>query len=483
MKKLSKLIIKSFLGPFALTFVLILFILLMQFVWKYLDDLMGKGLEWTIIAELLIFQSTNLVALALPLSILLSSIMTFGNLAENYELVALKSSGLSLLRIMRPLIVLIIVIAIGAFFFSNRVTPYANLKSKSLLHDIVYHKPLMDVKEGVFYNGMAGFSIRINQKNEKTGELGDILIYDHRLPEMGNARVIRAKKGKMRKTISGRYLIMDLYDGISYDEQSAPTQKNSPKSSPHLTTTFDQMELRIDVSSLQFQESDEEKWTNNIPMQDMSQLSTTADSLKAQVQRRADNLVKYTTKAYHLTRDSLDGTIQERVPIVTYLDSLPLETALRAHRIAYNMANNSSSYLQTAHNDMKNRKVYINKHWNEWHRKLTLSLACVLLFFIGGPLGAIIKKGGLGMPVVFSIVFFLIFHITSISGEKMVNSGSLEPYQGMWLSSLVLLPFALFLTYKAANDSQLFDSSAYGKWFSKFKRGKKGLDEDSPTVS
>ncbi|NND95403.1 MAG: YjgP/YjgQ family permease [Flavobacteriales bacterium] len=482
MKKLSKLIIKSFLGPFALTFILILFILLMQFVWKYLDDLMGKGLDWTIIAELLIFQSTNLVALALPLSILLSSIMTFGNLAENYELVALKSAGLSLFKIMRPLIILIFLIAIGAFFFSNRVTPFANLKSKSLLHDIVYHKPLMDVKEGVFYNGMAGFSIRINQKDEETDQLKDILIYDHRLPESGNARVIRAKEGEMKKTISGRYLILDLYDGVSYDEQSTAATRKKDKSTPHLTTEFDQMELRIDVSGLQFQESDEEKWTNNIPMQDMSQLSTTADSLAAQVQRRMDNLNKYMTKAFHITRDSVVQNNIESKSIYAYLDSLSLENQLRAFRISYNMSNNSKSYLTTAASDMSHRSRFINKHWNEWHRKLTLSFACILLFFIGGPLGAIIKKGGLGLPVVFSIVFFLIFHITSISGEKMVNSGTLEPFQGMWLSSLVLLPFAVFLTYKAANDSQLFDWSAYEKAISKFKKGRITKHADSSAM-
>ncbi len=483
MKKLSILIIRSFLGPFALTFILILFILLMQFVWKYLDDLMGKGLDWTVIAELLLFQSTNLVSLALPLSILLSSIMTFGNLAENYELVALKSSGLSLMKIMRPLIILIGFISLGAFFFSNNVTPYANLKSKSLLHDIVYHKPLMEVKEGVFYNGMAGFSLRIGRKDQETDSLYDVLIYDHRLPERGSATVIRAKNGMMSKTISGRYLILNLFDGVSYDEQSGKVDRKQFKKTPHLTTLFDQMELRIDVSSLQFKESDEEKWTNNIPMQDMSQLSETADSLRVLLDRRIDGLDKYMLKAFQLTRDSMDRSITDEKGINVYLDSLSFESQGRAARIAYNMANNSSSYLKTAFSDIGHRDRFINRHWNEWHRKLTLSVACIILFFIGGPLGAIIKKGGLGLPVIFSIVFFLIFHISSISGEKMVNSGTLLPVEGMWMSSTILIPFAVFLSYKAARDSALFDRSAYEKLFSRLKRGKKGKHENPPALS
>ncbi len=483
MKKLDRLIIRSFIGPFVLTFVLILFILLMQFVWKYLDDLMGKGLDWTIIAELLIFQSTNLVPLALPLAILLSSIMTLGDLAENYELVALKSSGLSLFKIIRPLVVFIFAISVGAFFFSNNVTPYANLKSKSMLHDIIYHKPLLEVKEGVFYNGMAGFSMRIGKKDTKSDRLYDIMIYDHRIPDKGAATVIRAKEGVMGKTISGRYLVLTLFDGVSYDDQTGPPERKKQRVTPHLRTTFEEMELRIDVSSLAFNESDEERWTNNIPMQNMGQLSSTADSLAQQILTREDNVQRYMTKAFFLTRDSAEVETKGARSIMQYIDSLGLDKRGRAVRVAYNMANNSGSYLISANKDIENRIRFIDRHWNEWHRKLTLSFACVLLFFIGAPLGAIIKKGGLGLPVIFSIIFFLIFHISSISGEKLVKSGSWKPYQGMWLSTLILLPFALFLTNRAANDSALFDRSAYEKFFSRFRKKKLTEHEDLTDLS
>ena len=461
MRKLSKLVITTFLGPFLLTFILILFILLMQFVWKYLDDLMGKGLDMNIIFELLLFQSTNLVQLALPLAVLLSSIMTFGNLAENYELVALKSSGLSLLRIMRPLIVLIFIISIGAFFFSNHVTPYANLKSRSLLYDIVHQKPLLEVKESVFYNGLEGYSIRVGKKDLKADVMYDILIYDHRDAEKGNATVIRAKSGKMDKTLSGRYMLFRLFDGYSYDEQGAV--KRSDPSMPFVKSEFKEMVLRLDLSSFEFKESDEEQWTNNIPMQNLSQLSTTADSLTAQVARRKTAIQAYLKKNIYLTRDSLKTDISQVSDLQYAIDSLSQKQKERLYRISYNMVNNSSAYLKTAEEDLNNRRIFINKHWNEWHRKFTLSFACIVLFFIGAPLGAIIKKGGLGLPVVFSIIFFLIFHISSITGEKMSNSGTLEPFEGMWLSTSILTPIAVFLTYKAVNDSALFDRGTYDK--------------------
>jgi len=453
----------------------------MQFVWKYIDDLMGKGLDWTIIAELLIFQSTNLVAMALPLALLLGSIMTFGTLAENYELVALKSSGLSLMRIMRPLLIFVIFISIGAFFFGNLVTPYANLKSKSLLHDIVYHKPLMEVKEGVFFNGMAGFSMRIGRKDPETERLYDVLIYDHRIPEKGNSTVIRAKEGEMDRTASGRYLVFKLYDGVSYDDQSKNVGRVKKKETPHLSTRFDAMELRIDVSKLQFTESDEERWTNNIPMQNMWQLRSTADSLKEMASQRRATLDGYMKRTYHLTRDSIESSLVA-VDLSTYLDSLSLEKQGRVYRVAYNTSTNAASYLAASEQDIDNRKMYIKYHWNEWHRKVVLPVTCILLFFIGAPLGAIIKKGGLGMPVLFALLFFIIFHISSITGEKMVKSGSLEPYEGMWIGSVILLPFALFLTIKAAKDSQLFDRSAYTKLINKFFGKKKEPDHADTTA-
>ena len=451
MKRLSQLVIRTFIGPFFLTFILILFILLMQFVWKYLDDLMGKGLEWHIVAELLIFQSTNLVPLALPLSILLASIMTFGNLAEHFELVALKSSGNSLLRVMRPLTMLVMLLSVGAFFFSNRVVPYANLKARSLLYDIVQQKPMLELNEGVFYNGMEGFRIRVGEKDKERDLMRDILIYDHRNKAKGNATVIRAKEGRMSKTPSGRFMILELVDGVSYDEQGLDTKRDP--SAPHVRSHFARMDMRFDLSSFEFKESDEEKWTNNIPMQDMSQLRTTADSLKVLVNKRKKGIEDYVQKVLTITRDSL--TI-DSIPVcdVGYeLSAMDDGSRNRVFKVAYNMANNTQSYLKSAQKDLVNRRNFVNRHWNEWHRKLTLSAACLVLFFIGAPLGGIIKKGGLGMPVLFSILFFLIFHVSSITGEKMAKTGALDPWEGMWLSTGILLPIALLLTYRANTDT------------------------------
>lgn len=480
MKKLSILVLKSFLGPFFLTFFLILFILLMQFVWKYLDDLIGKGLDWDIIAELLIFQSTNLVSMALPLAILLSSIMTFGNLAENYELVALKSSGLSLFKIMKPLMILMVFISFGAFLFSDYVTPYANLKSKSMLYDIVHQKPLMELKDGVFYSDLEGFSMRVGRKDVETDRMYDVLIYDHRDPANSNGTVIRAKEGVMDKTESGRYMLFYLYDGVSYTEQKGKQKRVNAM--PHLASKFDTMLLRMDLSSLQFTETDEDRWTNNIPMQNSSQLRATADSLRIRIDERKANISKYLRKNIYLLSDSLNTDSVYYADIHQLVDSLPLSQQSRVSRVAYNIANNAKTYLYTSDIDIQNRTKYISKHWNEWHRKFTLSFACLLLFFIGAPLGAIIKKGGLGMPVLFSIIFFLIFHITSISGEKMSTTGVLTPLTGMWMSTLILLPFSVFLTYKAAKDSNLFDSTSYKKFWNRLFR-RQETDESITTVS
>jgi len=434
----------------------------MQFVWKYIDDFMGKGLDYWVIAELLLYASANLVSLALPLAVLLSSIMTFGGMAEHYELVAMKSSGLSLIRIMLPLIIFIVLLSGGAFYFNNTISPLANLKFKSLLWDVTHTKPSLELKEGVFYNGIDGYSIRVSEKERESNLLHDLLIYQHDKKNPGNRHVIRAKKGEMLKTEDGRYLSIHLMDGVSYDELGAFQDKDHPM----IKSAFKEDYIMMDLSGFAMQRTDEDLWKNHIKMLSMEQLSASIDSLQIQKDNRKTDFLNYMDGTINLadsTANKLSDTeIEPRdTVLVSNFEDLSTPEQRRVVNVAINITRNAKNYMNRTAFEMENRQEYINKHKIEWHRKLTLSFACLVLFFIGAPLGAIIKKGGLGLPVIFSVLFFLIFHITSISGEKLIESGKLEPFTGMWLSSMVLLPIALFLTYKAVKDAALFDRDTY----------------------
>jgi lipopolysaccharide export system permease protein len=438
----------------------------MQFTWKYIDDFMGKGLETSLIVELFIYVSANLVTMALPLAVLLGSIMTFGNLAENYELVAMKSSGLSLFKIMSPLIILIFIIALGAFYFSNNITPVANLKFKSLLWDITQAKPTLELKDGVFYNGLDGYSIRVSKVDKKNQVLNDVLIYDHKIPEKGNRTVVRAKKGIMQQTADQRYLILNLFNGVTYDE-SIETGKQ--KSYPLIKNKFEKDVIAIDLSGFMMKRTDEGLWKNHMQMMSINQLSEAIDSLNKQMEKRESEYQNYLSR-------NIDATYKKSNKAKPYLLNIPNQFALkdtaskiRTINMAMNSARNAKSYISSSVNEIETSNLYIAKHKNEWHLKLTLSFACIILFFIGAPLGAIIKKGGLGLPVVFSVAFFLIFHIANISGQKMSATGVLEPFYGMWLSSMILFPISIFLTYKAAKDASLFDMEAYMKFWNKLK--------------
>jgi lipopolysaccharide export system permease protein len=456
LKKLHLLLLRSYLGPFVLTFFIVLFIFLMQFVWKYIDDFVGKGLEPLVIAELLFYASANLVPMSLPLAVLLSSIMTMGNLAEQYELVAMKSSGLSLFKILAPLIIFIGLLGAGAFYFNNTISPFANLKFKSLLWDVTRKKPSMELKEGVFYNGIEGYSIRVMKKNKESNALYDVLIYQHDKQSPGNRRVIRAKEGEMIKSPNGQNLMLHLKDGVSYDEiVSADTE-----AVPHTKNEFSEDFITMDLSGFDLQRSDEDLWKSHMKMLSMVQLREAIDSLQLQSGQRAREVKKYMDRSLSLNDTLKDINGADTLAIPSFAD-MPIIDKRQAVNVAMNMTRNAKNYMSRTKEELAGRSEYISKHKIEWHRKLTLSLAVVLLFFIGAPLGAIIKKGGLGMPVIFSVVFFLIYHISSITGEKMVETGKLSPFEGMWLSSLILLPIAVFLTYKAAKDAALFDWDVY----------------------
>ncbi len=479
MKKLHLFVVKSFIGPFVLTFFIALFVLLMQFVWKYIDDLVGKGLEWTIIAELLMYAAMTLVPMALPLALLLASLMTFGNLGENYELVAIKSLGISLQRIMSPLIVLTIAISIGAFYFANYALPYANLKTGALLYDISHQRPELSLKVGVFNNNIEGFNIRINSKNRKTDMFYNIMIYDHK-QSRGNTNVTLADSGTIKVTKDKRYMVITLYNGTRYeevDENQLKMQKEGKKF-PYRRDKFQKQSSTIELSGFKFNRTDEDLFRNNFQMLNIKQLVKAEDSLN-----QVYNQVKRDFASFHINSNYFKADLQK----VNYLDTamrkilvdkavvksdvlLDIDTiyksksALNKKRsldVAANYARYAQKNISNTKMDMIGRMKWIKRHQIEWHRKFALSFACFIFFFIGAPLGAIIRKGGLGMPVVISVVFFIAYYVISLTGEKFVREDMIPAYMGIWFSSFVLFPLGMFLTYKATHDSVILDIDTY----------------------
>lgn len=431
--------------------------------------MMGKGLELSVIMELLLYASANLVNICLPLAVLLSSIMTFGNLAENFELVALKSAGISLIRIMSPLIVFVCFITLGAFYFANNIAPVATLKFKSLLYDITQAKPGIELKDGIFYNGIEGYSIRVGHNNRETGKLSDMLIYDHSKASKGNKTVIRAKEGRMEQTNDKRFLILTLKDGYAYDESNSSDNQDS--NFPLMRNHFEKDVLRIDVSGFMLQRSDEDQWKNHMQMLTMGQIDESIDSLKSLFAKRIVDYDKYLNRTTRIRTDTVQET-SDVVPL-PYFSDLNTSRKRQTVVVAKNIAQNNLNYVIGAKKEFAARSSYITKHHNEWHRKLTLPAACLVFFFIGAPLGALIKKGGIGLPVVVSVLFFLLFHITSITGEKMAKTGVMDSFSGMWLSTFILLPISVFLTLRASKDAALFVPGGFDRIFSRFRPRKK----------
>ncbi len=455
-----------------MTFFISLFLLLMQFLWKYIDDLVGKGLEWTVIAQLMAYASTSIVPMALPLAILLSSIMTFGNLGENYELVALKSSGISLQKIMFPLIIFTIFISISAFYFSNNVMPYTNLKFHAILHDVRNQRPALAIKEGVFYNGINGYSIRIGKKNKKRNMLYHLMIYDH-TKKNGNTNVVVADSGMMFMINKDQYLVLKLYHGYKYEEIFEKERTRNTRTYPFQRDRFDEETITFILDGFGFKRSDESLWKDNFQMLDIKQLDYFIDSLSTAYNKRKNefenNIIKYHyfKRKINNSDSSLTDSINNINTNFKYINidsafaKIPIDKQKLIVEMALTYARSSKAYISTTANDLDYRYEWKNRYFIEWHRKFTLSISCFILFFIGAPLGAIIRKGGLGMPVVISVLFFILYYIISITGEKFSREGVLPPFEGMWLSSVILLPLGIFLTYKATTDSVILNIDTY----------------------
>ncbi|MGV3547012.1 MAG: LptF/LptG family permease [Pedobacter sp.] len=464
MKKIHLLLIKAFLRPFAVTFFIVMFILLMFFLFKYVDDLIGKGFEWYVIAELMMYASASNVAMALPLAILLSSIMTFGNLGENYELVAIKSAGVSLRKAMQPLLVLIMCLALGSFFFSDYMLPKANLKYGSLLWDVRNKKLSFLIKPGVFNNSIPGYSMRVERKGEGAiDSLYGIMIYDHNGGN-GIPQIIMAQKGKMSKTSDGNYMVLNLVNGVRYQEAPSNNGGYNPRQS--LTRMrFKQTEVKFDFSSFKdMTRTQEENFKNNAPMLNRKELLHRRDSLTKDLDS-VGRALQTSAQYYFKQSGYVKGYTKVKTPPKTIKGSvltvIPEDLRVQALQGAYDQVDALKQTIKGQLAEYEFRSKEILKAKIEYQRKYTLAVSCLLLFFIGAPLGAIIRKGGLGLPVVIAVIFFLFYHIISTVSEKSAKEGSLDPVVGMWMAIFILTPVGIFLTYKATVDSALFDIDYY----------------------
>ena len=483
MKRLHWYVIKSFLGPFFMTFFIVVFILLLQFLWKYVDDLVGKGLEIKVLGEMLFYASFGLLPFAFPLAMLLASIMTFGSLGENYELVAMKSSGISLFRIMKPLIVIAIFVTFIAFYFSNNILPYTNLKFTTLMYSVKKQRPELILQQGIFTNEMDGYNIKVGRKSNKSNMLYDLLIYDH-TRNRANESVTVADSGYLRITDDKRYMVLNLYSGVNYSEEKSKNRKDRDKH-PFRRDKFDEQTIRVRVKDFEFDRRDEDIFKNSYRMLNISQLVIMKDSLDIEYYKKLRNYIlqininsSLSRKVFKLT--ALNDTLKHKNELEAdstfnfdeYFGGIDKWVKAEITESALKKARDNTQNLILYQRQLYERKKNINKHDMEKHRKFTLSIAVLIFFFIGAPLGAIIRKGGLGMPVVVSIMLFIAYYILSMTGEKSAREEVWQMVSGMWFSSFIFFPIGVWLSYKAGTDSAIMTAETYTKFFNKIGIGK-----------
>ncbi|MFT5778311.1 MAG: lipopolysaccharide export system permease protein [Crocinitomicaceae bacterium] len=462
-----------------------MFILVMQFFWKYIDDLMGKGLSISVILELLFYVSASLIPLALPLAILLSSIMTLGNLAEHNELTALKSSGMSLYRIIRPLTFIVIIIAVCTFYFANFVIPVANLKWHSLIFDIQQTKISSILTPGTYSDELDGYSIKIDEGTDDTFK--GILIHDHTNP--GILKSVRAKSGKVYKSENGKFLFFDLTEGSVMEELSPQTPHFTPdgevhgvpNTRPSQRSSFDKATYKIDLSGFNLNRSDEDMFKDKHEMLNVFQISYTLDSIRKDSEGVIENFLKklksdhayFSSYNHHETVKNLnlDSTMTPKArDSLIIFDHLSANEKIGAIKVAQTKLRNANVNLSSQVDFLLNMERDRNKYLIEFHRKFALTFAIIILFFVGAPLGAIVRKGGFGAPVVIAALLFMVYFVLITIGDGLAKSGSLSPFMGMWMASMVLAPIALWLMYSAANDSPVFSTDAWLKFLRLKKR-------------
>lgn len=522
-KRLHRFMLKTFLPLFAMTFFIVLFIVLMQFLWKYIDDLVGKGLSLDVLGELFFYAAVSMVPMALPLAILLASLMTFGNLGEKFELTAMKASGIPLIRVMAPLIVTVGIIAIGAFFFQNDILPKAQVKMWTLLFSMRQKSPELEIPEDVFYDQIPGFNLYVKQKDKVTGMLRGVMIYD--VSSGGdNATILTADSAQLAMTPDMRYLYLHLYKGEQFENLRDQNNRKNGMNTPFRRETFLDKQVLIPFDA-NFNRLDEDGLRKQYVGKNISELRQAMDSINHRIDSIGNvnkpglvnselSMVKSVGIGYesdypqapgafnrpgyagaenefngsdmntdgasgrlssaHKSSNSVSGprvtfakNLDERLAsapsldIRSLIDSLPDEAKIEVYGSALTQITRRKESLLFKGEMMGDEKRILRRNDIELVKKFTLSVACLIFFFIGAPLGAIIRKGGLGTPLVISVLLFVVYYIIDNTGYKMARDGKIEVWIGMWLSTFILAPLGVYVTWKAMNDSAVFDKDRY----------------------
>jgi len=461
-------LIKKYIPPFLGTLFITVFVFFMIFVFTYIDEIAGKGIDATTLVKMFGYTFLMFIPQSIPLAVLLSSIMTFGGLGETYELAAMKSSGLSLLKIMRPVLMFILVLAALSFAFSNYTMPFIHLKQSSILYDVRGAKPTLNIKESVFYNGIEGYSIRIGKKDVDGQTIRNVTIYDHHEGK-GNLVQMYADSGMLQTNGDKNALVMTLFNGNRY--QQMLDDQVDYRRRPMLSAAFQKQVVFFDLSGFKLKRTDEDLFRNSAEMMNITQLNSYMDTIKKERVELAKsvylNFSQYFNPRAIKISNRIDSLNLPYMSIHDYLNRYDKVAKTQLIENALNQARSSSAFLdgkiiEEEQDDYEQAKFEVN-----WHKKFTLSFACIVLFFVGAPLGAIVRKGGLGMPVVISVLLFIVYHVISFTCEKMSLEGQMNPTLAMWIGPLLFLPFGIWLSTKAAKDSALFDMGDYLKFFSK----------------
>jgi lipopolysaccharide export system permease protein len=465
-----------------MTFFIVVFVLLMQFLWRYVGDLVGKGLDLKVLGEMLFYASFGVLPYAFPLAMLLASIMTFGALGENYELVAMKSAGISLFRIMKPLIFIAAFVAFVAFYFSNSILPRTNLKFTTLMISVKQQRPELVLQDGVFTSEIDGYSIKIGRKDKKTNVLYDLLIYDH-TQNKSNESVTVADSGYLKITEDKKYMVLTLYNGVNYSEEQS--DRNDINKRPFRRDKFDEQTIRVKVNNFDFNRRDEGIYKNMYRMLNLRQLSLMTDTLNEKYYDQMRNYllqidINPAISRHVINLTELNDSLKQKSVITPdsifnfdeYFTGIDKWVKAEIAMMALDRARNNMQNLNLYQGQLTDRKRNINKYDMEMHRKFTLSIAVFIFFFVGAPLGAIIRKGGLGMPVVVSILLFIAYYIVSMTGEKSAREDVWQMITGMWFSTFIFFPIGVWLSYMAGTDSAIMATETYTKLLNKIGIGR-----------
>jgi lipopolysaccharide export system permease protein len=480
LKVLHRHLLKVYLPPFFATLVIGVFVFFLIHVFTYMDDIVGKGMGAWILLQFFSYSFVTFIPVAMPLAVLLSSIMTFGNLAENYELAAMKSSGLSLFKIFKPIFLFIIFLSAVTFVFNNFVLPNITLKSARLLWDIRQAKPTLSIKEGVYFDKLDGYSIRVNSKSKDGQTLFNLSIYDHS-DGLGNNIQYYADSGKMKTSADTNYLQIQLNDGSRYED--VVSDVNSKQTRPLMQLLYKELNVNVDMSSFKMKQTEENLFKGHHEMMDVWMIDREIDTFNLKIGEKYKNLNNQ-FNSYFLARTlHTSGLTKNHQAVKTFYTALNKEEFKRCVENAQNLVRSSSGYIDSINNEVSVNQMNKNDYLVGWHKKINISFACIVLFFVGAPLGAIIRKGGMGLPVVVAVLFFLLYYVVTIIFEDLVIEGVYNVVFGSWFPLILFLPLGIFLTIMAAKDSALFDMYTYTQPLKKlFNRTSKTGHENSSAV-